>query len=69
MKIKICNLRHDTVTSMFAAQSILASTILTDAILLNHEEQEKYKMNECNKLSKMEFQVSDHKKFLKIAFD
>ena len=54
---------------MFAAQTMLASTILTDAILLNHEEQEKYKMNECNKLSKMEFQVSDHKKFLKIAFD
>ena len=54
---------------MFAAQTMLASTILTDAILLNHEEQEEYKMNECNKLSKMEFRVSDHTKFLKVAFD
>ena len=49
---------------MFAALTMLASTILTDAILFNYEGQEEYKMNECNKLSKMEFQVSDHKKFL-----
>ena len=69
IKLKICNLRHNTVTSMFAALTMLASTILTDAILFNHEGQEEYKMNECNKLFKMKFQVSDHKKFLKTAFD
>ena len=41
IKLKICNLRHNTVTSMFATQTMLASTILTDAILFKHEEQEK----------------------------
>jgi len=54
---------------MFAAQTILASTILTDAILFNYEEQEIQNEWVQKKLSKMEFQVSDHKKFLKVAFD
>ena len=43
-KVNICNLRHNTVTSMFATQTMLASTILTDAILFKHEEQEKTKL-------------------------
>ena len=51
---------------MFATQTMLASTILTDAILFNHKEQE-YKMYECNKLS-MELQVSNHKKLEEDCF-
>ena len=41
---------------------MLASTILTDAILFKHEEQEKDKAMSA-KIIRLDFQVSDHKKF------
>ena len=47
---------------MFATQTMLASTILTDAILFKHEEQEKNKAMSA-KTIRLDFQVSDHKKF------
>ena len=44
---------------------MLASTILTDAILFKHEEQEKDKAMSA-KIIRLDFQVSDHKKFWRI---
>ena len=44
---------------------MLASTILTDAILFKHEEQEKNKGMSA-KTIRLDFQVSDYKKFWRI---